>query len=127
MNNKQNKLEEWRWEKAAVLSFGILFILSASGFRHVFLISEQMGFGCGSGGSFPETASLVFLKSIHIDHKYREKHQPVFYSDIGDFRLTLWDLNYDLSDTHQDSHQDIHQVMTIPDKPNSRDQRYYSK
>ena len=109
--------------------------------------------------------------------KYREKLQPVFYSDTGDFRLTLWNLNYDLSDTHQDSHQDFHQdeypkpsgenilmfcrkdrsmlelaeyfsfkdrsyfrrkyiaplikakklFMTIPDKPNSRDQRYYSK
>lgn len=27
--------------------------------------------------------------------KYEEKFKPVFYSDTGDFRITLWNLNYD--------------------------------
>lgn len=48
------------------------------------------------------------LDEYESQDKYEEKYRPGFYSDTGDFRLTLWNLNYDFDDSHQDSHQDSH-------------------
>ena len=120
------------------------------------------------------------LDEYEDQDKYDEKLRPVFYSDFGDFKLTLWNLNYSASEIHQDNHQDIHQdnhqlpteaseenillyctepksmlqlaehfnykdrsyfrrkyivplikgkklFMTQPEKPSSREQKYYSK
>lgn len=119
------------------------------------------------------------LDEYEDQDKYEERFRPVFYSDAGDFKLTLWNLNYSMLVNHQVNHQDIHQddhqlpiqvtekeilsyctdpksmlqiaehfgfkdrsyfrrkyvvplvkekklLMTMPDKPNNRDQKYYS-
>ena len=107
--------------------------------------------------------------------KYEEKFKPEFYSDTGDFRLTLWNLNYTAQVSAQVTAQVSAQVtaqvtevgildycieprskkeicdyfgfksknhftrkylkplietqklfMTVPDKPNSQNQKYYS-
>ena len=120
------------------------------------------------------------LDEYEAQDKYDEKLQPIFYSDCGDFKLTLWNLTYSTLEIHQVNHQDIHQdnhqlptevseknillycsepksmlqlaehfnykdrsyfrrkyivplikenklFMTQPEKPNSREQKYYSK
>lgn len=120
------------------------------------------------------------LDEYEAQDKYDEKFLPVFYSDFGDFKLTLWNLNYSAPEIHQVNHQDIHQdnhqlttevseenilrycsepksmlqlaehfnykdrsyfrrkyivplikekklFMTQPEKPSSREQKYYSK
>lgn len=118
------------------------------------------------------------LDEYEGQEKFEKKLRPVFYPDTGDFKLTLWNLNYSHQEIRQDSHQEIHQDnhqeqriteerilsfcseaksmlelaeyfnykdrsyfrrryiaplirtgklhLTIPDKPNSRNQRYYS-
>ena len=115
------------------------------------------------------------LDDYQAQDKYEDKYKPEFYSDTGDFRLTLWNLNYSEQVSSQAKEQVSEHVttqvteealvdfcreaksnaeiakyfgykdsgyfrrkfitplieanklfMTVPDKPNSQDQKYYS-